>query len=391
MLRYILFLLFCVVLHSQEVSIFDMIGNKGGISHSELSKIAPTDETNLHLSNDQIYEKIEPSTIKMRVKKLPKSVYENQIFSTTIAFWLDSKLNFDFNLTLEKNSDLNWINPTPTWVKNKDGSYETTLWLEPLSTKAALSSATLTLSRNGEFFQKESLKFQALNIKNINKDEKFSNISSSDLKIKKVKSSKFDQNSNIVTIEFEIKNGNLASFTIPKIPIKQEVETIKGDFDNQNGYYFAIIDKDIKELNFNYFNTEKAKFEDLKVEVILGDESLSTHVDLNPKESKFEFYKEIFLYLLTAIFLLIFVLKRSYYFLAISVILIIYTFYNNKPFGDIKIKQGVEIRILPTENSTIFHTTKQDEVVKIIDSNENFTKIIRKDNKIGWIRNEDIK
>ncbi|EAH8299367.1 SH3 domain-containing protein [Campylobacter fetus] len=415
MLKYILllFLPFYTTSVAQEVSIFDMIDGKTTqnkentiknnqqqntilqqnakkqILPSEIQKIAPTDEPDENIDSAQIYQTIEPNKLILTASKMPRSVYIYQVFSIKLKADTEQNLNFDLNLTVDSN-DLIWLNPKPNWSELKRGIYETTLWFEANSTNANISNITLTLNRNDSFFQKSSISTEIPLIKNLKTDDKFANMVADKLEIKKVKSSKFDELYNLITIELESKNGNLSSFFIPQNFEKQGIESIKGDFVNQNGNYFIIADKDIKNINFSYYNLKSSKFESFDIDIKVEVDDLSTQVNLNPKESEFELYKDIALYFIIVIFLLLFIFKRSYYSFIIAIAFGIYTFYDNRPFSDAKLKINSEVKILPTSNSTIFFVANRPEKVKIMAKNGNYTKILLENKKIGWVSNENI-
>jgi hypothetical protein len=60
------------------------------------------------------------------------------------------------------------------------------------------------------------------------------------------------------------------------------------------------------------------------------------------------------------------------------------------PQKQICIKKGTKIRILPVNNATIFEVTKNKIQLTKIGSTKGFSKVELKNNKIGWIKNEDI-
>ena len=122
----------------------------------------------------------------------------------------------------------------------------------------------------------------------------------------------------------------------------------------------------------------------------MQDDDLSTQVNLNPKESEFELYKDITIYSLIAIFLLFFIFKKSYYSLIIAIVFGIYSFYDNKPFSDATLKANSEVKILPTNNSTIFYISDKPQSVKVMSKNDKYTKILLENKNIGWVKNEDM-
>lgn len=399
MLRAIIFILFfsSFVLSRTEVSVFDgpAITNNNSqatkqITQDEMSKIPPTDEPDANIHDNDIYQYVQPNELKLSMTNIPKAVYIYQIFSMDFKANAEQNLNFDLNLTIQTNN-LKWINPKPNWNEERKGVYATTLWFEANSTDANISDITLVLNRNDSFFQKSSIIPTLPLIKNFKTDEYFSNIAADGLEVKKVKTSKFDDQNNITVIELETKNGNLNLFHLPQNYEKQGIESIKGDFNHQNGNYFVIANKSLKSIQFSYYNLITKKLDNFIIPIKVEEDDLSTQVNLNPKESQFEFYKDIILYALVAIFLLFFVFKRNYYYLALAILFGLYSFYVNKPFSEGVIDTNAEVSILPTPNSTIFYVADHSQKVKIMTEEGKYTKILLANKKIGWVKNENIK
>ena len=67
-----------------------------------------------------------------------------------------------------------------------------------------------------------------------------------------------------------------------------------------------------------------------------------------------------------------------------------YGIYNYNPFGSATIKQNVNVKILPTTNSSIFYTTSQKQKVEILGQRDDFKKILFDDGKIGWVKKDDL-
>jgi uncharacterized protein YgiM (DUF1202 family) len=56
----------------------------------------------------------------------------------------------------------------------------------------------------------------------------------------------------------------------------------------------------------------------------------------------------------------------------------------------ITIAKETRLRIVPTEKSTIFHTTKKELQVERLGSRENYIKILLPTGEIGWIKDENV-
>lgn len=359
------------------------------ITNEQMQGIADTDEV-MDIDPSLIYQNIDPIELVLTSQIKEKSIYIYQPFTLNLTANTDKVLDFDMNLTM-RSTDITWLNPKPLWKKKSAGIYETTIHLIASSAQSNIDALTLTLKRNGIFFQNKTIKPDLPKIKNIQLRTDFANFVGENLEIKMVKSSKFNEYSNLTTIELASKNGNLSLFQIPGKFQKQGFDSLKGDYKNQTGIYFIISDNNKTNINFSYYDYTQNVFKELNLDIKVQDNDLSTQVPLNPKEGEFRLYKELSIYIAIILFLLLFIWKKSYYSFIIAVAFIAYAIYDNKPFSEAKLKANSKIRILPMPNSTIFAIAAKEQNVKIITKNENFTKIILQNETIGWVENESIK
>lgn len=88
---------------------------------------------------------------------------------------------------------------------------------------------------------------------------------------------------------------------------------------------------------------------------------------------------------------LLFVLYRKKYIYAVFILIpLLYISYTLVPTKDICIKSGSNIRLLPVENGTIFETTQSVIRLEKEGSVKEFIKVKLQNQKIGWVKNEDI-
>lgn len=384
MLRAIFALILLISVGFSEPTLF---GQR--ITNEQMQGIADTDEV-MDIDPSLIYQNIDPIELVLTSQIKEKSIYIYQPFTLNLTANTDKVLDFDMNLTM-RSTDITWLNPKPLWKKKSAGIYETTIHLIASSAQSNIDALTLTLKRNGIFFQNKTIKPDLPKIKNIQLRTDFANFVGENLEIKMVKSSKFNEYSNLTTIELASKNGNLSLFQIPGEFQKQGFDSLKGDYKNQTGIYFIISDNNKTNINFSYYDYTQNVFKELNLDIKVQDNDLSTQVPLNPKEGEFRLYKELSIYIAIILFLLLFIWKKSYYSFIIAVAFIAYAIYDNKPFSEAKLKANSKIRILPMPNSTIFAIAAKEQNVKIITKNENFTKIILQNETIGWVENESIK
>ena len=352
--------------------------------------IAPTDEPDTNLKDTQ-YEQVIPTELKLSISNMPRQVYVGEIFKFTLTADVGENITVDIQTNFSENENVKWLNPNLQWENTKNGIYKADFYVEISQNIAVLPKITLNLRRNGEFFQTQSITLNPPKLIGLKTDKKFNNVVADSLDIKKYKTSKFDDKNLIMVVEIIATNANISDFYIDDNTIlKQGVDSINGRFNSQNGYYFAIFEPTKEKLEFNYFNLKSKKFVSFSRPIIVEDDEISTQIGLNPKQSKFEAYKDIVIYILLGIFFVLFLFRRSFFYLVLVVFLGGYSIYNYNPFGNATIKQNINVRILPTINSTVFYTTKEKQNIEILGQRDEFRKILFDDGKIGWVQKDDL-
>ena len=361
------------------------------ITPEQMRNIVPTNEPDISVPDNQVYDKIKVKELLLKATNVPKNVVIGEIFSVEIVADTQNDFEFEFETQLDE-TNIKWLNKKNfQWVKSEDNKYVSTFYLEATSIDAKTLKVSLTLKRNGENYQSSSINIFLPKLKELRSDENYNHIVADNLEVKKFKTTKFDDINNIMVVEIYGKNVDLSAFNIEnKTILKQGVDTINGDFNSQSAYYFAVFKPNKKSLDFNYYNLKKAKFENFSLPVSVEDDDVSTQIGLNPKQSEFSTYKDVTIYSCAVIFILLAIWRRrlSYFFVAtIFIALGIYTY---NPFGKAVLKPDISVSILPTKNSTIFYTSRKNENIEILDTKGDYSKILFADGKIGWVKKDNL-
>ena len=361
------------------------------ITPEQMRNIVPTNEPDISIPDNQVYDKIKVKELLLKATNVPKNVVIGEIFSVEIVADTQNDFEFEFETQLDE-TNIKWLNKKNfQWVKSEDNKYVGTFYLEATSIDAKTLKVGLDLKRNGENYQSSSINIFLPKLKELRSDENYNHIVADNLEVKKFKTTKFDDINNIMVVEIYGNNVDLSAFNIEnKTILKQGVDTINGDFNSQSAYYFAVFKPNKKSLDFNYYNLKKAKFESFSLPVSVEDDDVSTQIGLNPKQSEFSTYKDVTIYSCAVIFILLAIWRRrlSYFFVAaVFIALGIYTY---NPFGKAVLKPDISVSILPTKNSTIFYTSRKNENVEILDTKGDYSKILFTDGKIGWVKKDNL-
>ncbi|CAA6807305.1 MAG: Unknown protein [uncultured Campylobacterales bacterium] len=340
----------------------------------------------------------------------PKTqVVVGEIFEVNLEVMVLSDYINSVSTSLKGGNEYKIYNPRSRWKKTKRNTFRNRYYIKLKSTESKLPAFNIKVSIKDEiktyiddglgfdeeFSQKKSytnlrltknVVYPDLRVIELSDIENFSNVIARELALKSQISKKYDDKNNIVLLDIEANLSNLEDFNLSNGGISSKEKKL---FNSKVSYYEIIPDfKD--SLEFNYFNTKKNTFENIKVEINIGKDTLSTQTELNPKTNKYILYKKVSFVVLFVLFLIIFLIKRKIIFLLILLILSVIIFINFKPYDIVTIKLNAPVKILPTKNSTImYYMDEKNEVQKLLSQN-NHVKVLLPNKKIGWIKNENI-
>lgn len=361
---------------------------KNKINQETIKAIAGSDEPDANAG--EIYETSNAVSAVLNAELKTKEAFLFEPFLIEIKVVSDVLSSLHPSVMVDS-SGIKLLNPKAKFVSINKKESLVQLWFVATNQSANIKEIAVVLKRGDELVFRDGLKPHLPNIKELVPNDDFSNVVAKNLALKSFKASKFDEFSNLVNIELEATNGNLSEFKIPISNAKSGVENLKGGVEKMSANYFLIAPNSVQNISFCYYNTATGSYEYIDVPIRPTSSELSTQTNLNPSESEFAKYKAITIYALIILALFGFMLWRSFYCLVIAIILGVYALYDARPFSQITIKSGAEVTILPTSGSSVFHKSANDESVKVLGKSGQYTKIMLENQKIGWIRNENIK
>jgi hypothetical protein len=330
-----------------------------------------------------------PKVIYLSYKKIPKRVLKGEIFTVTIKTLSTVQDFTDVTYELSGSSGLKLLSEYPSRDMDEKYYYETFYYLvEDSSARLPDIEATL-LNYNDDQFKTTILEGKTLNVVALNPKDNFSNIIANSFELDAYKTTSYDQNSNILVFTASATNCDIASFKLSSIQ-KQGAESIIESYFDSKITYYAVIDKDLTTFSFSYFNLNKNRFINIDIPIIVNDDSVTTQSDLKPKDQSHELLK---MQIATAIAVFGFIIvlwRRKYVYLIFVLLPLAYVIYIGLPSKEVCIKEGSDIQLLPVTNGTIFETTPRVYHLQKEGEAKDFTKVKLQNNKIGWVRDEDI-
>ncbi|TQR33165.1 hypothetical protein DMB92_03515 [Campylobacter sp. MIT 99-7217] len=354
------------------------------------NNILPSDELGNYEENN-IDPYIASNSLVLNASDYKGQYFIGEVFSINLQAITNENTLFDFKLEFSKSNDLEFLNPKVKW--QKDGNtYQTTLYFQAHSANANLSQIIVSLTRNNDIFQSSILNLNPIEFKRVDVDKNYSQIVAKNLEVSLFKTNYFDDKNLVMIIHLKAQNANLKYFKLkdPQI-LQQRVDNIQGDFNASSAYYSAVFEPSKQNIEFSYFNTQTQKLENINLKVeISDDDEISTQTDLNPKNNDLNFYKQIALWVLAGICALVFVLRKNYYFFVAALIFFILSFLVDTTTHKQTLKANTKAKLLPTSQSTSFYISDKEEEVQVLNTRQDYVKILLEDGKIGWVHKDDL-
>ena len=328
-------------------------------------------------------------SIFLSYETIPTKLYVGQVFPVKVKAIIANDTFDTLSTFFDTTPSATVLNPDAKWQSIGNSTYENTFFFKLTNANAKLPLLHLRLIAKNKVIESEALDIPALQAVQLKKEPTFSNVIAQTLSINKYKTTTFDAKNAIIVLEIEANQANLKDFHLSSIA-KNGVDSFSENGTMQKAYYYAIIPNYQKTFEFTYFDLPSNKFQKISLPVVIESEEVSTQLGLNPKESIFEFYKNIAYGVLAFIFFLAFLRRRKVYlFILMSIFLALFILDKN-PLNTVELKANSSLMILPTERSTVFYTSTQNVTVEKLAQYNRYIKILLPDGKIGWTERENI-
>ena len=325
----------------------------------------------------------------LSVEETPSKVYVGQVFSVKIkAIVANDKID-GFSNSFSGANGVEVLNPQNPWERSVDNTYYNTFSFKINSKTAVMPRLNVTLFQRQEALESEVVTLNIPQLVQLKTDPFFSNVIAQSLTVNKHKTTTFDAKNVIVVLEIETTGANLKDFSLSGIA-KSGIDSFPDNGTSQKIYYYGIVPNYQKSFDFTYFDLPTNKFNKITLPMTIESDEVSTQLGLNPKESIFEFYKTIGYGVLAFIFFIIFIKRRKWYYILLSLIFLALFFLDQNPLNNAKMKSNSTIRILPMERSTVFFTSDKVLDIEKLGERDNYIKILLPDGKIGWTERENI-
>lgn len=320
--------------------------------------------------------------------KVPQRVIKGEVFPVTIKTISTVKDFKAINYRFSNKVGLKVLNDVP--YREKKGKY----FLETFNFIATRNSSRLpdiiaSLEADREY-QNTTLLGKDLNVIALNPKQDFANVIADSFELLEYKTTSYDNKHNIVIFTAQAQNSNLDDITFKNV-FKQGVESItSNNVIDPKVTYFVVIKKELEKFSFSYFNIGSNKFSNIIIPIIVDDDSVTTQTDLKPRDHSKVDLKINIAAGITILILFFAIWRKKFVYLILVLFPLSYIGYLSIPPKDVCIKQGSNIYLLPVNNGTIFETTPNEYTLPKEGSTQEYTKVKLQNEKIGWVKNEDL-
>ena len=358
------------------------------IAALESKEIQTTRENKTNSNYAEEYPSLVAKNVYLNLLNPPQDIlYVNQIIPIEMKLLIFSDYsNITTNFILE-NESIEVLNPNEKWILNQDSSLKNTFYFKIKQPSYTIPKIEVVVKTN-EGEAKEAT--QAIEGKAIVLERKgvYSQVVAQDLQILDTKITSYDSQNNLVVLQIQGNMANLFDFHLAAYS-QQGIESKSGDYKESVIFYYVIVPKSLEVLSFDYFSIQSKKYVELQVENLSQDDRISTQSDIKPKNT-LQIYKILAAIFLAIVFFGLYFYKRKIIFLILGICVLAVLFYLLSIKTAVSLKPDAEIRIQPTFNSTIILKTKDVIEVKILADRHGYYKVLLEDERIGWVKEDDI-
>jgi len=196
------------------------------ITPEQMRNIVPTNEPDISVPDNQVYDKIKVKELLLKATNVPKNVVIGEIFSVEIVADTQNDFEFEFETQLDE-TNIKWLNKKNfQWVKSEDNKYVGTFYLEATSIDAKTLKVSLTLKRNGENYQNSSINIFLPKLKELRSDENYNHIVADNLEVKN-----FDVEVNAGNIRGDVEYQDMFELDVKAGNATLEVDKLYGEIE----------------------------------------------------------------------------------------------------------------------------------------------------------------
>jgi hypothetical protein len=312
---------------------------------------------------------------------IPKKVYQNQIFPITITSEDKSSKVPQFEFDSWKG--IRVLNQKPLIVRNGNEIFYS-FYFQAKQDDLQIPRIFITTATQEYMIEPKYVK-----VAKLKSPPNFCGVMATSFKIKNYQISKYNDKEYLVTLSIKATEANLDDMYMPDTK-EYGIDKIYKSYPSIKSEFYFITDNDKNTTTFTYYNSIKREFVPLTLKLEVDNTTVVAQSDLNPKYDSFDLLKKYLFIFLVIFFLVMFIIKRDFFYLVFGVVSFITLLTFFIPHKSICIKEKSKIYILPTYTSSVMGITTDQYVTKLLSKHKDYNKIEYKNHTIGWIKDEDV-
>jgi hypothetical protein len=332
---------------------------------------------------------VQEKVLYVNYVNLPEQVFNGEIFPVTFKTLstMDrfESINYDFS----NGRGLKQLSKTPQ--RQIIGNYYfDTFYFQAISNSVRLPDVTVSLNFS-QFTSNYATTLDGKSIEaiSLNPNNGYAHILADTFTLTSTKTTRYDRNNNILVFSAMAQRCNLDDFSLNGYE-KQGFESLQVSHDLSEMMYYVVIPRKYEELQFTYFDLTDKRFKNVLIPIMVDNDTVSTQSDLKPREHAHELIKMGVAGAVSIFGLIMLYLRRKLFYLVVLIVPLIYIAMAAIPIRYACIKQESPIYLLPMKNGTIFEKASAQYTLEVQGEIDGFTKVKLQNNKIGWVKNEDL-
>jgi len=322
---------------------------------------------------------------------IPETLYHGQILKVTLEAKVFTEAFSHLQIEFEDEQGITLLGDPKEWYEARDATLRREFYVHIGEGEVRFPTLKVALlDHDKEIIDQTTLPPIKAPIVPLISNVRFSGVLAKSMRIKTSKLEQYDADHNIFILEIEADEANLNTFSLPFV-VQEGIDWIEDKQPLSKLFYYGKIEKGIRSVNFNYFNLDSGEFEkiDVPFDVKSMGQHVSTQIEINPNKRPFPYLQTVVFGSFGTLFLLLFIWRRNYLYLAGVLFIVagaIYSFQDRT----VTVRSGTTVYLLPTERSSHFYTTRVPMVTEHLMERRGYTKIMLPDDKIGWVRSENV-
>lgn len=330
--------------------------------------------------------------IYLTPEPLPANLYVGQMVPFTLNALIAEPQYERIETRLEGGAGVKRLGGEPKWERLDENRHKLTLYFQITDTRPALPAVAVDLYVQGEAADYALWEGTPRTAVRVSTNPQYSGVLAEKLEVVTHKVEKFNDAQNILVMELRGELSNLERFHLNGGIETQGIDWVDSKPPATRIFYYALIEPSQTDIAFNYYKPSSGDFQriDLVFDLSNLGQRISTHVDINPKKRAFPWLDVLLLAFASFLLVFFFFKTHRWIFLGMVALTVVLAFWLIVREESVTIREGAQVRLLPTSTSTLFYVTYRPTEATVLKEKGGFVKVLLPDDKIGWVKEDEL-